>query len=54
MCIRDRDTTEVQLTTDGVENFSYAREEEAGENGEVDVYKRQVYSWAFRNRGERA
>lgn len=29
------DTTEVQLTTDGVENFSYAREEEAGENGEV-------------------
>ena len=29
------DTTEVQLTTDGVPDFSYAREEDAGENGEV-------------------
>lgn len=29
------DTTEVQLTTDGVENFSYARNEEDEEEGEV-------------------
>lgn len=29
------DTTEVQLTTDGVPDFSYAREDDAGENGEV-------------------
>lgn len=29
------DTTEVQLTTDGMSDFSYAREEEAAENGEM-------------------
>lgn len=29
------DTTEIQLTTDGVEDFSYAREDEAGVDGEV-------------------
>ncbi len=29
------DTTEVQLTTDGVENFSYARNGEDEEEGEV-------------------
>lgn len=29
------DTTEVQLTTDGVENFSYAKEEPEGDDGEA-------------------
>ena len=29
------DTTEVQLTTDGVENFSYAKEAPEGDDGEA-------------------
>lgn len=34
------DTTEVKLTTDGVPDCSYAREEDAGENGEVPTVAR--------------